>query len=113
MRRAIALSLGIFFATTLLVAAQPARIKSGEHQDFSRLVLYFDRTVEAEISKPSERLARISIKNWSGGFNTDTIYEFIPRSRIAEVSAGDESLELTLNCACKVVSQQFSNSILI
>ncbi len=86
-------------AATALVAA-PAKVRSGEHDRFSRIVIdgaarpgwRLRRTADGYAFRPADSETRYDIGN---------IYDLIPRTRIAEVTVGaGGTLNLAVDCDC-------------
>ncbi len=69
-------------ATALPALAQDARIQSGEHETFSRLVVYMPREAEYDIEAAEGSFA-ISF-DAPFGFDTSEVFYYIPRDRIAD-----------------------------
>lgn len=102
--------LGPLAAVAFLVAApalgaEGGRILSGDHGDFSRLVLRIDPTTEWSLETTDGR-AILHIPGKALEFGTRGIFDLIPRSRIADVTTSiDDSgttVELALACDCRV-----------
>ena len=98
-------------AAVALLAAAPAlgaeggRILSGEHGDFSRLVLRIDPGTQWSLETVDGR-ATLRIPGKALDFGTGGIFDLIPRSRIADVTTrvdgSGTTVELALACDCRV-----------
>ena len=86
-------------------SARPVLVKSGEHEDFSRLVVYLPRGQEWSLIAESDTTHRFVASGLSDGFNTSEVYEMIPRTRLAEISSDATTLVMELGCDCEVVTQ--------
>ncbi len=102
------------FLTLLLIIlpasalANPAIVRSGEHDGFSRLVLYLPEDVEWSLEQGS-KTATLTAENWTSGFDVGTVFFRIPRNRIAAVASRDSALEISLNCDCEVLAEELPN----
>lgn len=94
-----------FLAAAPALGAEGGRILSGEHGDFSRLVLRIDPRTEWSL-ETGEGRATLRIPGKALEFGTRGIFDLIPRSRIADVTTRvDDSgttVELALACDCRV-----------
>lgn len=98
-------------AAIAVLAAAPAlgaeggRILSGEHGDFSRLVLRIDPETQWSLETESGR-AILRIPGKALEFGTRGIFDLIPRNRIADVTTHVDdtgtTIELALACDCRV-----------
>ncbi|MGB3312978.1 MAG: hypothetical protein WBB85_01085 [Albidovulum sp.] len=80
--------------------ADTLRVRAGEHDGFSRIVLDLATPVDWELGRDANgyvlRLARENVE-----FDLSRIYQMIPRDRIADlVQSGDGTLHFTLGCEC-------------
>lgn len=105
---ALAVALATLIAPAAL-AAQDARVQSGEHETFSRLVFYLPEAAEFEI----ERGERSFTIGFSGkpNFDTSTVFYYIPRKRIRDMSSAGGRLTLDLDCDCAVTVERLSGQI--
>ncbi len=87
-----------------LQAHAQALVKSGEHPTFSRLVVYLPNSISWDLSETGNGYA-LSVPEWNSGFDVSSVFEMIPRSRIASVSAKDASLEIEIACQCDVSAE--------
>jgi hypothetical protein len=107
MRRA-----GLALALTLLpgtLAAQEARLRSGEHEGFSRLVVYMPEPAEIETAAGDRRFEIAFDARF--GFETSDVFYYIPRTRIADIAAEPGRLVLDLACDCAVNVERLSPEI--
>ena len=68
-------------AAALPAVAQTVRVKSGEHEDFSRLVLYFPERPEYEVVETDGGYELRADGAYS--YDVDGVFRLIPRDRIA------------------------------
>lgn len=76
-----------------------ALVRSGEHDNFSRLVVYVPVTQEWTLEE-SDSGYRLILDGWSTGFDITSIYERMPRTRISSVLADNSQLEILTGCNC-------------
>jgi hypothetical protein len=91
------------------LAAQEARLRSGEHEDFSRLVVYMPRAAAVE-TETGERTFTLAF-DAPFGFDTSEVFYYIPRTRIADLAAEPGRLVLDLACDCAVSVERLSPRI--
>lgn len=95
--------LSAFFAVLFFPAmAQPISVQSGEHADFSRLVVRLDG--EDWSVTQTGRDVVLTFKGFDQGFDTSKVFDFIPRRRIVSVSSSADTLTLALGCDCSVAA---------
>lgn len=98
MKRLIAICAAVFFAG--ITKAETVPVKSGEHADFSRVVLQFGNLEEWEFGRVQGGYElRTSIPD--AEFDLDQVYDFIPRDRIDQIySPGPGRLFFSVACEC-------------
>lgn len=80
--------------------AETIRIRTGDHADFTRVVLYLPPGGEADVSKDGDRI-RIGPGGTASGFDSEGMFDRISRNRIAAArTLRDGRLELALACPC-------------
>lgn len=84
-----------------LVAAAGFQIRSGEHDGFSRLVIYLDRPREWDVAA-TEAGYEVVVPDSPQGFDTGGVFEFIPRRRLTDVKSAPGRLTLDVPCDCPV-----------
>jgi hypothetical protein len=89
--------------------ATPALVKSGEHESYSRLVLYTGQLQNWQLSRDGEKVS-VLVDNWSSGFDLSEVFEKIPRDRITHLSQSANGLELTIGCDCEVLIEPVSKT---
>lgn len=83
-----------------LAAAEPVSVRSGEHAAYSRLVALV-RDQEWSIRQEG-RAVFFQTPDNTEGFDTGTVFDRIPRTRIASIDSSADEMRLTLNCDCVV-----------
>lgn len=88
--------------------AEPVRVRSGEHEGFTRLVL----SLEAGQSWSLERddVDYLVTLNGADGFDLEEVFSIIPQTRLAGVSGSKEQLRLTLACNCSATAFETKSS---
>ncbi len=94
------------------VLANEALVRSGEHSGFSRLVVYLSEQQTWKL-EPTKDGATFSVDDWDRGFNTGSIFSLIPRTRLKDVTAEQNSLKLIFDCPCTIKTEQLSNGPVI
>lgn len=102
-QRLILLSLLICWPTIL--AAKDIKVKAGEHEEFSRLVVYTSRSDRPALTRTAEGF-RVTSGNDADRFRTNSVFDMIPRDRIADLTSRDGGgLDIIVNCPCDAVTQ--------
>lgn len=105
------LGLALGWLTTCAAGAQTLLVQSGEHADFTRLVIAIgedrDWTLEED-----RRGWRLTLDPVPDGFALDGVFDLIPRTRLADLSV-DEDLLLDLACACPVTAFRHEERFLV
>ncbi len=108
----IRLFLAIFLLSGQLAFAQSAKIRSGEHEDFSRLVISVPASRNwTFVRQPGGY--EFSIEGWTGGFDTSEVFELIPRTRLSDLIVAEESVTLQLACDCDALAAAYTGSYVI
>ncbi|GFE64402.1 hypothetical protein [Litoreibacter roseus] len=94
------------------VQAAPVTIKSGEHANFSRIVLYL-RATDPWTVNTNGREVRIDPGRGVDGFDISNVFTFIPKTRITGAKVDDGDLVLDLACDCDVESEMLTTGHLI
>lgn len=96
-------------SVTAPALAQDARVRSGDHDTFARLVVYLPARADFEV----ERGQRTFAIDFGGdfGFEASDVFTRIPRTRVAELSGARGRLELDLGCDCVVTVERISDTI--
>lgn len=93
-----------FSISLLLVQLSYARefkAISGEHSDFSRIVIFFDEPTEWKLGRAPEGYF-LQYEGAGATMNVDDIFQFIPRTRLREIENIPERnmVKFHLNCNC-------------
>lgn len=83
----------------LALPAASAEIRSGEHADFSRLVIQFDDTFDWVFGRDAEGYVLRS-RGLEAALNTSRVYNLIPRDRIAGFAHDREKAEFRIELGC-------------
>ncbi|MCA8878627.1 MAG: hypothetical protein KDA73_01455 [Rhodobacteraceae bacterium] len=105
----------ITVALISLAAPATARevvIKSGEHADFSRLVLYFDAPTEWRLGRIADGY-RLEPMEPNTRFDTSQVFDFLPRTRLLEVRKVPEGLDLEVTCECHANAFEYRPGIVV
>lgn len=95
-----ALLVGACFCTQQ-VGADPILVRSGEHAEFTRLVLLLPEGATWGLEQNTQT-AWIELEGFDEGFDLSEAFEIIPRTRLNALVATDNRLELQMNCNCQV-----------
>jgi hypothetical protein len=87
-------------------------VRSGEHQGFTRLVVYFDPGQAWELNK-TEAGYQLVTEGLGEGFDLSQAYDLIGRDRVASMAASDDRLALEIACACEATTDVLSTGHLI
>lgn len=105
----VALLASLLGAAAANAAAQEARIQSGEHETFSRLVIYLPEAAEYEVETGEQRF----FIDFGAEFAIDTsnaLY-YLPRGRLTGLTSDPGRLGLELDCDCVVTVERLSPTI--
>ncbi|NSX54665.1 hypothetical protein [Parasulfitobacter algicola] len=106
----------IFFAyfCVSVANAEVAAIRSGEHTDFSRLVIQFSDRPAWDLLQVGDNYT-LSVTDTGQRFNTSVIFDKIPRTRVSNVAdLKNGSIVLEVECDCYVDASNYKeNSIII
>ena len=111
MRIATILFLWLLVATGAL--ARPVPIRTGEHADFTRVVLTIPTGADWQLGRdPAGYVLRLPVTE---GYDTDSFYDLIPSDRIAAVSQIRDKglLQMAVACACNVDAFLYRPDILV
>lgn len=99
MRAVAGLLIGLFLA--LPAVAETVRVRSGEHNGFSRLVLDFAAPVDWTLRRTDDGYRMVTDRT-DVRYDVSRVFDLIPRSRLATIWADPDGggLLLGLGCAC-------------
>lgn len=111
MIRAIVLLLGLSGASQ----AQTARILSGEHGDFTRLVIELPEGQEWTMGRTETGYAFGALADTQPAYDLSAVWQRIPRSRLVdlEVDKANGTLLLALGCDCHVFPFEYGSGIVV
>ncbi|KUF09594.1 hypothetical protein [Pseudoponticoccus marisrubri] len=97
------------------VAAQTAKVRSGEHGSFTRLVLDVPGETEWQVDVAEDRLLRLALSPGDWSFDLSDAFDRIDRSRVADLraSAGSSTLDIPLACDCVANSFRLGDRMLV
>lgn len=108
----------VAFAVLLLVAgpasAQSAKVISGDHDDFSRLVVELPAASDWQVGRTSDGYA-LAVNDAPDGYDLSGVFDLIRRDRLAMVSVDAQTgnLQLGLACACHVIPFEFRPGVIV
>lgn len=102
MIRVLPILLGAIFA----LPAFAANIRSGEHADFSRLVIQFDEAVDWELGRTDTGYLLRS-EGLKSDLDLSEVFQLIPRTRIARVEHAKDRMEFEVELACNCHADAF------
>ena len=102
----------IFILLPVVSFALPVRVQTGEHANFTRVVLTIDRTTRWEVRRDVDAyVVQLSTNN---GFDLSRFFDLIPRDRIMNATQdGEGALRLGVTCRCRVDAFLFRPDILV
>lgn len=97
-----------------IAQAETVTIRSGEHADFTRLVLYLPRPLDWDL-ETKENKSTLTIRGNNITFDLGAAFDKISRQRVASLAPApsENALEIELNCDCVVTSFLHENSMLV
>jgi len=102
--------IGMLFSSP--ASTDPIVVRSGEHEQFTRLVMLLPDQATWALEKNVET-AWLSISDFEEGFDLSGAFEIIPRTRLNALVATDSRLELQMNCDCAVTGFVERNGYLV
>ena len=90
--------LGLFLTAGMGVNAEILQVQSGEHADFSRVVIQFEDVPEWRFGRVEDGY-ELRTTERDASFGLDTVFDFIPRSRISNLQDLRNG-RLLFNVAC-------------
>lgn len=85
-----------FLLAPLSASAEVIVVNSGEHVDFSRLVMQFPEAVEWQLGRTAEGQYALRVDRPDVSFDTSSVYTKIPRTRIERLESGESQLVLSV-----------------
>ncbi|MCK8465404.1 hypothetical protein MUY35_16210 [Aliiroseovarius sp. S1339] len=88
-----------------VLTAKEITVRSGEHADFSRLVVYVDQA-DTPIFTRTETGFRLTTGNNTDWFRTTGVFDLIPRQRITDLtSPAGGILDIGVQCNCSALTE--------
>ncbi|MEM1361518.1 MAG: hypothetical protein AAGF94_07340 [Pseudomonadota bacterium] len=87
-------------------------VRSGEHNGFTRLVIYLDQERNWDIAATSEGYDLV-VEGGQEGFDLSGVFEFIPKRRLTSVTSRPDTLGLSVACACPVQAFPFRTDVIV
>ncbi len=112
MTRHLILAILVFVAGP--VAAQSAKVISGDHDGFSRLVVELPGPSDWQLGRTSDGYA-LSVSDAPDGYDLSGVFDLIRRDRLAAVSvnATTGNLQFGLACACHAIPFEFRPGVIV
>lgn len=100
----------VLLLSTIELSARELRATSGEHADFSRIVVFFDTPSEWKVGR-TERGYAFEYGGNSANFNISEIFQYIPRNRVLNVTHDSElqRLNFEIDCVCHIDAFELRN----
>ena len=97
----------------VLAAAETAVVRSGEHDGFTRLVVYLPETADWTLREEPDRVTLLTGPTVT--FDTSAVYTRIGRERAKAVAPGEdrEGLSIRLNCRCPVRTETLVGNVVV
>lgn len=93
------LAILFFLCLTPAAAAQTVQVTSGEHKDFSRLVLTFPTAVDWQLGRSAEGYA-LRVSDSRPLYDLSDVYRRLSRDRLSDIHAENGALFLQTGCDC-------------
>lgn len=105
----------VLLATLLPASAETARVLTGEHGDFTRLVIELPDTGGWTLGRTALGYAFATKTEAQPDYNLDLVWQRIDRSRLAELTAnpGNGALDLALACDCHIFPFEYQPGIVV
>ena len=92
--------------------ADTLKVRSGEHSDFTRLVIDLVGDIDWSIVKEGAK-THVRISDAATRFDTTSVFSRISRSRIVNLSSAGNTLTINTACDCKVRDHLVGSSMLV
>ncbi|TFL18438.1 hypothetical protein [Jannaschia formosa] len=99
--------------TGSFAAAQTVPIRSGEHAAFTRLVFPARAGLGWSVARPAPDRVTLTFEDPGLALGTETVFDRIPRSRLAGIAAEGPRLTLDLACDCEVEVSQIGSGHIV
>ncbi len=103
----------LLLVPVICAAAETAVVRSGEHDGFTRLVVYLPEAAEWTLREEPDRVTLITGPEVR--FDTSTVFPRIGRQRVRDVrpSRGSEGLAIILNCRCGLRTETLVGNVVV
>ncbi len=104
----------LFWLLAMPALAAPAKVTSGEHEGFTRLVVELAQPMPWQVGRSSDGY-ELRFEGDPSQFDLSKAFALIGRGRIASLSGDDATgiLMVTLGCACHVMAFEFRPGIIV
>jgi hypothetical protein len=101
--------LTVYLALLAPAQAQIVKVTSGEHTNFTRLVLALPDPTEWRLGRTVQGY-EVKLQNAEARYNLESAFDFIPRDRLNGIYADPVTgqLQLTIGCACHAIAFQLN-----
>ncbi|MDP3193989.1 lipopolysaccharide assembly protein LapB [Tabrizicola sp.] len=105
----------LLLAFTVQAQAQTARVLSGEHGDFTRLVIELPAGMEWTVGRTKTGYAFAARAGTQPDYDLSTVWQRIPRARLADLAVDPTSgaLSMVLGCDCHVFPFEYRGGIVV
>lgn len=105
----------LFFCVAGSAMAETARVYSGEHADFTRLVIELPANDDWTVGRTSLGYAFATGGKTQPNFDVSEVWDRIPKTRLQGLRTDPETgvLQLTLACACHVFPFEYQPGIIV
>ncbi len=95
-------------------AAETVRVQSGDHDNFTRLVLYLPGQIDWEAERKSANSVRLTLSRPEIEFDMDGVFDVISTDRLAQLTSDKRSqLDIGLACECAVAVYPYATRFLV
>lgn len=87
----------------LAAQAQQAMVRSGEHEGYSRLVAPLPGSLDWKVMHAGQDVT-FTVSGYDKGYDVSTVYNFISRGRVQDITPLPNGFVIRLGCDCRVAS---------
>ncbi len=97
------------------LSASEIVVKSGEHGDFTRIVVTLPKASTSWSFLPKGANYVLKVNEPDPTFEISTVFDRIPRSRLTSLNPGSspESLEFELGCECEAIANKYDGRFIV
>lgn len=103
--------LAVLLLLPCLASAQSIRVRSGEHETFSRIVIALRQPSAWSLMRDEEGY-RLDMAA-KPALDISRVFDLIPRRRIADIRKTPEGLHLSLGCDCHAVATEMRPGLIV